>query len=133
MLRDFGFDRRKLFRHGLQEHKLRCIRPILDLYPNLRFILVGDSNERDPEIYRQIVREYPGRILAVYIHRILGRRLGRDGEVLALAQEVRAERVPMLLCEDTEAAAVHSAASAVPPGLRRQGREEEGRDGTEPA
>jgi phosphatidate phosphatase APP1 len=118
LLRDFGFksgfDRRRLFRHGSQDHKLGCIRPIFDLYPALRFILVGDSGERDPEIYRQIVREYPGRVLAVYIRRIVGRvgrRPGREGEVLELAQEVRAEGVPMLLCEDTEAAAVHAAAS----------------------
>ena len=39
-------------------------------YPKLPFILIGDSGEKDPEIYRQVVREYPGRILAIYIRRI---------------------------------------------------------------
>jgi phosphatidate phosphatase APP1 len=110
LLRDLGLDRGKLFRGDGAEHKLGCIRPILDLYPALKFILIGDSGERDPEIYRQVVREYPRRILAVYIRRI-GERAGREDEVLALAQEVRDEGVPMLLCQDTEAAAVHAAAA----------------------
>jgi phosphatidate phosphatase APP1 len=116
LLRDFGLDRRKLSHAAGREHKLGCIRPILDLYPRLPFILVGDSGERDPEIYRQIVREAPGRIRAVYIRRIEGRRpqrgrLQRDEEVLALAREAAAEGVPLLLCRDTEAAAAHAAAA----------------------
>lgn len=110
LLRDFGLDRRKIFHTPSAAHKLGCIRPILDLYPRLKFILIGDSGERDPEIYRQVVREYPGRILAVYIRRI-GSALGRDDSVLGLAKEVREEGVPMLLVPDTEAAAVHAADS----------------------
>ncbi|HEX7181249.1 MAG TPA: phosphatase domain-containing protein [Thermoanaerobaculia bacterium] len=110
LLRDFGLDRRKLFHAPSPEHKLRCIRPILDLYSHLRFILIGDSGEQDPEIYRQVVREYPGRILAIYIRRI-GTALGRDDRVLELAKEIRDEGVPMLLVPDTEAAAVHAADS----------------------
>lgn len=107
LLRDFGVDRRKLFEKPGPQHKLGCIRPILDSYPELKFVLIGDSGERDPEIYRQVVREYPGRILAIYIRRI--EVLGRDEQVLDLAKEVREEGVPMLLVPDTEAAAVHAA------------------------
>jgi len=107
LLRDFGVDRRKLFQRPGVQHKLGCIRPILDAYPDLRFVLIGDSGERDPEIYRQVVREYPGRILAIYIRKITVP--GRDDQVLALAKEVREEGVPMLLVPDTEAAAVHAA------------------------
>ncbi len=107
LLRDFGVDRRKLFERPSIQHKLGCIRPILDSYPELRFVLIGDSGERDPEIYRQVVRENPGRILAIYIRRITVP--GRDDQVLALAREVREEGVPMLLVPDTEAAAVHAA------------------------
>jgi phosphatidate phosphatase APP1 len=107
LLRDFGIDRRKLFEKPSPQHKLGCIRPILDSYPELKFVLIGDSGERDPEIYRQVVREYPGRILAIYIRRI--EVLGRDEQVLAIAKEVREAGVPMLLVPDTEAAAVHAA------------------------
>jgi phosphatidate phosphatase APP1 len=109
LLKDFGLDPRKLFKTDTREHKLGCIRPILDLYPKLPFILIGDSGEKDPEIYRQVVREYPGRILAVYIRQIAsGRQSLRGEEVLELAKEVREEGVAMLLVKDTEAAAVHA-------------------------
>ena len=107
LLRDLGVDRRKLFERPGVQHKIGCIRPILDSYPEMKFVLIGDSGEKDPEIYRQIVLDYPGRILAVYIRRI--EVPGRDDQVLALAKEVREEGVPMLLVPDTEAAAVHAA------------------------
>jgi len=107
LLRDFGLDLRKLVKKETREHKLSCIRPILDMYPKLRFILIGDSGEQDPEIYREVVREHPGRVLAIYIRRI-GIGKARDEQVLNLAKEIRDEGVPMLLCEDTEAAAVHA-------------------------
>lgn len=107
LLRDFGLDPRKLIKKETVSYKLGCIRPILDLYPKLKFILIGDSGEKDPEIYRQVVREYPGRILAIYIRKI-GVGPHRDEQVLNLAKEIRDEGVPMLLCEDTEAAAVHA-------------------------
>ncbi len=31
-------------------------------------VLVGDSGERDPEVYAQIQAEFPDRVLATYIH-----------------------------------------------------------------
>jgi phosphatidate phosphatase APP1 len=107
LLRDFGVDRRKLFERPSMLHKLGCIRPILDSYPQLKFVLIGDSGEKDPEIYRQVIREYPGRILAVYIRRI--EVLGRDEQVMALAREAEADGVPLRLVPDTEAAALHAA------------------------
>lgn len=107
-LRDFGLDPRKLLKADTREHKIGCIEPILDLYPELRFILIGDSGEQDPEIYREVVHRHPGRVLAIYI-RDVGNRAGREAEVQALAREVEHEGVPMLLVKDTVAAAVHAA------------------------
>ena len=52
------------------EQKGGRIREILDLHPQLPFVLIGDSGEADPEIYADIVRAYPGRILAVYIREV---------------------------------------------------------------
>lgn len=108
LLRDFGFDRDKLLKAGNHEHKLGLIRPLLALYPELPFVLIGDSGEHDPEIYLQVVRENPGRILAIYIRKA-GDRAGRDEEVLEIARQVRDLGTAMLLLEDTEAAAVHAA------------------------
>ena len=46
------------------------IEEILELHPQLPFVLIGDSGEQDPEIYADIVRAHPGRILAVYIREV---------------------------------------------------------------
>ena len=50
--------------------KPRAIRQILDAYPNRRFILVGDSGEKDPEVYGRIAREYPEQIERVLIRKV---------------------------------------------------------------
>ena len=108
LLRDLGVDRGKLLGAGHHAHKLAQIRPLLALYPHLPFILLGDSGQHDPEIYRQAVREHPGRIRAIYIRRA-GERPGRDEEVEAIARELEAEDVPLLLVRDTAPAAAHAA------------------------
>lgn len=132
LLKDFGLGPRKLLKTDTREHKLGCIRPILDLYPKLPFILIGDSGERDPEIYREVVREYPGRIRAIYIRQIGSGR--RSDEVLELAKEVREEGVAMLLVKDTEAAAVHARESGwIKPEKVPEVHEEKIKDETAPS
>ncbi|PIQ24311.1 hypothetical protein COW36_23950 [bacterium (Candidatus Blackallbacteria) CG17_big_fil_post_rev_8_21_14_2_50_48_46] len=63
-----GKDNDSLFDHEI--YKTGKIRRILETYPQRRFILFGDSGERDPEIYRQIAQEFPQQIVAVYIHNV---------------------------------------------------------------
>jgi phosphatidate phosphatase APP1 len=41
---------------------------IVDSLPNKSFILLGDSGEKDPEVYAALARERPGRVKATYIH-----------------------------------------------------------------
>jgi phosphatidate phosphatase APP1 len=132
LLKDFGFGPRKLLKTDTREHKLGCIRPILDLYPKLPFLLIGDSGERDPEIYREVVREYPGRIRAIYIRQIGSER--RNEEVLELAKAIRDEGVAMLLVKDTEAAAVHARESGwIKPEKVPEVQEEKAKDETAPS
>ena len=40
---------------------------ILKTYLELKFILIGDSGEHDPYIYKEIVKLFPDRILAIYL------------------------------------------------------------------
>ena len=53
-----------------REQKHGRIDEMLELHPGLPFVLLGDSGERDPEIYADMVRAHPGRILAVYIREV---------------------------------------------------------------
>ncbi len=102
LLRDFGIDSEKFIKDDT--HKITQISNILNTYPNLPFILIGDSGEKDPEIYQQIVKKFPGRILAVYIRDVTSE--DRDAQVRRIASEIS---VNMLLTEDTVKAAEHAA------------------------
>ena len=48
------------------------IEQLLQAYPERRFILVGDSGERDPEVYALIARKYPAQILRIFIRDVTG-------------------------------------------------------------
>ena len=90
-----------------RDHKLGIIRRLLRTYPELPFVLIGDSGEEDPEIYSQAVREHPGRVRAIYIRDVT--TAARDAEVRTIAREVRGLGVEMVLAPDTAVAAEHAA------------------------
>ena len=52
------------------DYKLRQIEPLLKTYPMRKFILIGDSGEKDPEIYAELYRRYPGRIEQIWIRNV---------------------------------------------------------------
>lgn len=107
LLRDFGIDETKLIAGPHKTHKLLQIRTVLEFYPDLSFILIGDSGQKDPEIYAQIVKEFPGRILSIYIRDVA--HAARDRQVQNLSRQLQAQSVDMLLVPDTLAAATHAA------------------------
>ncbi|RKP26227.1 hypothetical protein SYNPS1DRAFT_4188, partial [Syncephalis pseudoplumigaleata] len=41
---------------------------IFNDFPHRRFILVGDSGEKDPEVYAEIARRFPDRVVSIFIH-----------------------------------------------------------------
>lgn len=107
-LRDIGIDETKFIKAGHHSHKGENLKRLLQTYPSLPFILIGDSGQADPEIYRQAVLDFPGRIAAIYIRDVTHPQ--RDAEVHQLAEEVQRQGVDMLLVQDTEAAAEHAIA-----------------------
>ena len=50
-----------------EQSKPGAIEPILSAFPHRRFVLVGDSGERDPEIYGALARRYPQQVAAIFI------------------------------------------------------------------
>lgn len=81
MMRNYGFPRGsvhlrkfRIWDESLEnvwqtadESKLPRIREILTAFPQRDFILIGDSGERDPEIYGHIAREFPSQIKNIII------------------------------------------------------------------
>jgi phosphatidate phosphatase APP1 len=104
LLRDWEL-RPSIMKH--RSHKKRMITEVLDSYPWLPFVLIGDSTQEDPEIYSAIVHEYPARIVAVYI-RDVGAHPERRGAIMKLAAEVEAAGSSLLLAEDTDLAVRHA-------------------------
>jgi phosphatidate phosphatase APP1 len=92
-----------------EAHKAGHIREILETYPALPFILVGDSGQEDPEIYARAVAAHPERILAVYI-RSVEPHPERAAAIARLAEEVRAAGSTLVLADDTLTIASHAAA-----------------------
>jgi phosphatidate phosphatase APP1 len=105
MLRDVGLSRTELISGDHEEHKLEQIWKILEIYSSLKFMLIGDSGQEDPAIYLKVVKEFPGRILVVFIRDIHDSRHEFVEEKQA---EMKLLGVEMKLIKDTEEIKNHS-------------------------
>jgi phosphatidate phosphatase APP1 len=106
-LREWGLSWRNPWPRRAENHKELLITHMLALYRDLPFLLIGDSGQHDPEIYRRIAEEHPGRILAVYI-RDVSRSRARLREIESLARAVAGAGSPLLLAADSAAIAAHA-------------------------
>jgi phosphatidate phosphatase APP1 len=115
LLRDYGMH---LLR-GKGGHKERSIRRVLETYPRLPFVLIGDSTEHDPEIYSEMVRRFPRRVRAIYI-RSVRPAPARLAAIDRLIGEVRRTGCQLVLAPDSEFAAAHAAGEGLiaPSALR---------------
>ena len=103
-LREWGMSWRSPLPRRAEDHKQALIRNMLDLYHDLPFVLIVDSCQHDPEVYRQIVEENPGRVLAVLIRNV-SRGEDRVREMEALAMAVANAGSTMLVAADSAAMA----------------------------
>ena len=107
-LRDWGFSQEGLKPASIRGHKFQLISNMLEVYRHLPFILIGDSGQKDPEIYTEVVRAHPGRVTCVYIRRVDGSIL-RDRAIARLAEQIEADGSMLVLEEDTMEMARHAA------------------------
>lgn len=107
-LRDWGISLEGLTRARTRGYKFNIIRRVLQLEPNLPVILVGDSGQKDPEIYEAISNEFPGRILGAFIRNVTHSK--RRAEVIQdLAAKVEADGAALYLVDDSLDVARHAA------------------------
>lgn len=59
-------------------HKIEKIESILSFFPDKKFILIGDSGQKDPEIYLHIIEKYKDRITSVFIRDISKKKRKKD-------------------------------------------------------
>jgi phosphatidate phosphatase APP1 len=137
LLRDWDIGLGALSSDRHFDHKGVSIRNIMQLYSGMEFILIGDTSQHDPEIYEQIVREFPARVKAIYIRDVTG-SAERSASVQHLAEQILAAGSTLVLAPDTLGAAKHAAeqgwiAAAELPDVQKEKRADEGRDGTKVA
>lgn len=112
IFRDWGIAESSMLSFQHRRFKLNAIRRILEDYPNLPFILIGDSGEEDPEIYTEVIRTFPRRILAAYIRDVqagTGGRKRRREALERLAEEVETLGSSMVLAAQTSDMVRHAA------------------------
>jgi phosphatidate phosphatase APP1 len=54
---------------GGHNHKFEKIKHILEFYPNLKYVLLGDDSQHDPFLYEAICKIFPVTVKAVYIRK----------------------------------------------------------------
>ncbi len=57
------------------EQKIDQISTIFNHFPERQFIMVGDSGERDPEVYSAILERYPDQVKRIYIRDVINDRV----------------------------------------------------------
>ena len=55
---------------GNHNHKFEKIKHILEFYPDLQYVLLGDDSQHDPRLYEAICKIFPLHIKAVYIRQV---------------------------------------------------------------
>ena len=61
-------------------YKRARIRRILDAYPDLTFVLIGDSGEHDAEVYQEFLDSDPDRILVAFIRDVTAKNPVLDSD-----------------------------------------------------
>jgi phosphatidate phosphatase APP1 len=108
LLRDFGLEPDKVgSKGGHMGHKFKEIEQILLTYPNLNFVLIGDSGQEDPVIYQEVVNKYPDRILAIYIRDV--QLPEREQIAIDISKKLIGQKIEMVVVDNTVEAAEHAA------------------------
>ena len=77
LLTDWGPTQNGWFRSG-QAHKRRSLKRLVAEFPQIRWLLIGDDGQHDPDIYSEFARKHPDAVAAVAI-----RHLSPSEQVLA--------------------------------------------------
>ena len=90
---------------GNHDHKFDKIKHVLEFYPNLKYVLLGDDSQQDPVLYERICKIFPVTVVAVYI-----RQTGKSqkGEVKKVMQNLESLDVAVCYFKESSEAIAHS-------------------------
>jgi phosphatidate phosphatase APP1 len=90
---------------GNHNHKFEKIKHILEFYPNLQYVLLGDDSQKDAYLYEAICKIFPVTVKAVYI-----RQTGnyKKEKIMALLNNLETLKVAVCYFKDSSEAIAHS-------------------------
>jgi phosphatidate phosphatase APP1 len=90
-LSSFSFQNHVLHRVWMlrKRAKLNVLQNLLQSFPQRKFSLIGDSGERDPEIYGALARRYPSQIAGIFIRELGYRPMSAERLELAFHKRSR--------------------------------------------
>jgi phosphatidate phosphatase APP1 len=90
---------------GNHDHKFEKIKHVLEFYPNLKYVLLGDDSQHDPVLYERICKIFPVTVKAVYI-RQTGKRKKKSTK--AILKNLENLEVSVCYFKDSSEAIMHS-------------------------
>ena len=102
-LRNLGLSPGQWLKQDTSPYKREYISHILKVFKRLSFILIGDSGQKDPEIYAEVYKQFPERVMAIYI-----RHVHTDKRKKELEQMAKNMDVPFLVLTDSQMAWEHA-------------------------
>lgn len=109
LLRDIELSLANWLSFDHESHKLENILPLLERYPNLPFLLIGDSGQQDAEIYSTIAEEHPGRVLGILIRDVVPNNQQRQQALKRIAAKVESCGSSLFVFQETQAAIAYAA------------------------
>ncbi|MCC9063383.1 App1 family protein [Flavobacterium piscisymbiosum] len=90
---------------GNHDHKFDKIKHVLEFYPNLKYVLLGDDSQHDPVLYERICKIFPVTVKAVYI-----RQTGKHQKEATkkIMKNLEALEVSVCYYKDSSEAIMHS-------------------------
>jgi phosphatidate phosphatase APP1 len=95
---------------GNHNHKFDKIKHILEFYPNLEYVLLGDDSQQDPYLYEAICKIFPVTVKAVYI-----RQTGKykKEKIEATLKNLESLKVAICYFKNSSEAIAHSKAIGI--------------------
>lgn len=90
---------------GNHNHKFDKIKHILEFYPHLQYVLLGDDSQHDPFLYEDVCKIFPVTIKAVYIRQTASHK---KAKALAALKNIEDMEVPVCYFKDSAEAIAHS-------------------------
>lgn len=90
---------------GGHNHKFEKIKHILEFYPNLKYVLIGDDSQEDPYLYEAIAKIFPLTIQAIYVRQTSKRK---KQKVINTLKNLESLKVEVCYFKKSKEAIAHS-------------------------